>query len=143
MRKEIVTLIKEQLVRDEGKKYRGYRDTRGTWTIGIGHNVESGPPLTETAVDAIFEGDLRHVCDEIARRIPWALKLDPARHAVLVNMAFNLGLGGLLKFKKMLAAMEQGNWEEAAIECADPNYVKQVGARAIRLAEQLRTGKWQ
>ena len=74
--------------------------------------------------------------------MPWARALSPERQAVLVNMAFNLGIAGLLAFKRMLAACERGEYAAAAREMLDSVWAKQVGARAVRLAEQMRTGEW-
>ena len=133
----------KQLVRDEGKRNRGYKCSSGYWTIGVGHNIQTGPPIPDSAIEIIFENDWKKVCDDIARRIPWALYLDPVRHGVLINMCFNLGIDGLLKFKMMLAAMRSQQWDIAARECADPHYVSQVGERALRLAKQIETGEWQ
>lgn len=134
---------RKQLERDEGKKYRAYKCTSGYWTIAIGHNLQTGPKLSETAIEVIFDTDWKEACDQIARRIPWATFLDPVRHGVLVNMCFNMGIDKLLKFKNMLAALRSNDWETAARECADPHYVAQVGDRAWRLKKQIETGEWQ
>jgi len=55
-------------------------------------------------------------------------------------MAFNLGVAGLLGFKKMIVALKNGNYQLAAKECLDSRYAKEVGARAKRVAETIRTG---
>jgi lysozyme len=69
-------------------------------------------------------------------------KMD-ARRGVLVNMAYNLGVTGLLSFKKMLSAYKKGAFVEAAQHMLDSKWAKQVGDRAKRLAEQMRSGEWQ
>jgi lysozyme len=61
---------------------------------------------------------------------------------VLVNMCFNLGFEGLEKFPKFLMACAQGDWNTAAEEMHNSLWDKQVGARAVRLEEQMRTGEW-
>ena len=58
-------------------------------------------------------------------------------------MAFNLGVAGLLKFKKMIAALEKRDYDTAAIEMLDSQWAKQVGQRSQELSRQMRTGKWQ
>lgn len=134
--------ITRQLSRDEGRRATGYKDSRGIWTIGVGHNVESGPPIPESAIDLIFESDLSYVEKAITSSLPWVIELDPVRHGVLINMAFNLGMGGLLGFNNMLTAIQAGDWDEAAHQLMSSRYATQVGFRANRLALQLITGEW-
>lgn len=64
------------------------------------------------------------------------------RQRVLVNMAFNLGMTGLLGFKTTLLAMEQGRYEDAA-RMLRSRWAGQVGVRAERLSEMMRTGHTQ
>ena len=78
----------------------------------------------------------------LAFRLPWFEGLNQARQAVLVNMAFNLGLGGLLNFKNTLALIETGHYKEAAKAMLNSRWAKQVGQRANELAEQMETGEW-
>ena len=56
---------------------------------------------------------------------------------ILVNMMFNLGRPRLSKFKKMKAALEKGDWKEAAKEGRDSKWYKQVTKRAERLMTRL------
>lgn len=135
--------IAKQLERDEGKRANGYKDSRGIWTIGIGHNVESGPPLNDEAILAVLESDLDYVEMRLDFSLPWSKHIGSARRGVLLNMSFNLGIDGLLGFQNMLRHMNNGEWDYAANELLDSRYAKQVGQRAVRLAEQLRTGAWQ
>ena len=135
----------KQLSRDEGRVPHAYPDSKGYMTIGVGHliDVRKGGRISETVIDILLEDDIAEKTLHVRQAIPWSNKLDEARFGVLINMAFNLGIKGLLGFKRMLKAMEAGNWAEAAYELADPNYVKDVGDRAHRLAKQVLTGEWQ
>ena len=56
--------------------------------------------------------------------------------------AFNLGPAGLLKFGRTLSAVEQGDYETAAVEMLDSRWAGQVGQRATRLSEMMLTGEW-
>jgi lysozyme len=77
--------------------------------------------------------------------------LAPPRRAVLFNLAFNLGLGredsrkgeGLSGFRRMLAALRQGDSAAAAGEMLDSRWAKQVGRRATELARQMASGQWE
>jgi lysozyme len=58
-------------------------------------------------------------------------------------MSFQLGIAGLLKFKSTLAFIEAGDYENAATNMLKSLWAKQTPQRAKRLAEQMRSGKWQ
>ena len=133
--------LQEQLIRDEGMRLKAYQDSRGIWSIGIGHNLQA-KAIPQAAVMFIFETDLADTETEVKELLPWTVNLDAARYAVVVNMAFNLGVHGLLKFRLALAAMQRSDWPEAAKEMLDSDWKDQVGSRAHRLAQQMETGSW-
>ena len=68
-------------------------------------------------------------------------RLNTARQAVLIDMCFNLGIGRLKQFKKMFAALSQGDYDKAAAEMLDSVWAKQVKSRAAQLAEIMRKGE--
>lgn len=130
----------EHLKRDEGRRTRPYQDSLGHWTVGYGHNLESGD-LSEDAITTILRDDLLHA-ETQCLQLPWWRHLSGPRKGVLVNMAFNMGYGGLLTFRKFLQACAEGCWDVAATEMLDSTWAKQVGARATRLARQMRDDVW-
>ncbi|MDR2504125.1 MAG: glycoside hydrolase family protein [Deltaproteobacteria bacterium] len=149
--------LTEQLKRHEGAIRNGqgrhiaYRDSVGVLTIGYGHNLGAGPiPDFDPALDTLSEneaGDLlardAHAAElAVFAALPWADGLSPARQAALVNMAFNLGMRGLLGFKNTLADVQAGNYAGAAARMSQSKWAGQVGARARELARQMETGKW-
>lgn len=156
--------LRAQLRRDEGCVLRAYRDSLGVLTIGVGHNLDADPVLRDRLValaggdehavvidlataERLLDNDIAMAEDDVRQHIPVASSLDACRRAVLVNMRFNVGLGvpgktGLLGFSRMLAAVERGQYATAAAEMMDSRWSRQVGARASRLAEQMRDGTW-
>ena len=56
-------------------------------------------------------------------------------------MAFNMGIGGLLGFRKFLAELQDRHFEAAAKEMLDSRWAEQVGRRAEELAQIVRTGE--
>ena len=131
--------LREQLLRDEGVRLKVYQDTVGKWTIGVGRNlVDKGLSLGEA--EMMLDNDIRDFSADVLIAIPWAVRLDEARRGVLINIAFNAGVQGLLKFKKMLAALERGDYETASREVIDSRLERN---RRERLADQLLTGEWQ
>jgi lysozyme len=68
------------------------------------------------------------------------LSIDEVRQRVLANMCFNMGITRLLKFRNMLGAIQLKNWDRAADEMVNSPWYTQVGARAVRLVQAMRTG---
>ena len=133
--------LRAMLERDEGRRTKMYLDSEGVPTIGIGHNLRDRA-ISDHAVDVIFEDDLRETEQELAASLPWVAHLDEVRYCVLVGMAFNLGVAGLLGFKRMLDAIQSSNWDKAADEMRDSKWAGQVGARATRYERLMLTGSW-
>lgn len=140
----------DELRRDEGVRYSPYNDSRGIMTIGVGHNMQASPlpdgwtfPLDDGQVDALLESDLMSVYSDLDSALPWWADLNDVRQRVLCNMLFNLGLPKLLGFKNTLAAMRQGRYADAALGMLNSAWHSQTGARAVRLAEMMKTGETQ
>lgn len=135
----------KQLKRDEGEKLYAYQDTLGYWTVGIGILIDQrkGGGLRPEESEFIFRNRLKLLDEELARVLPWISKLDPARRGVLLNMAYQMGVIGLLGFKTTLALVEAGKYQEAAAQMLQSKWAKQTPARAQRLSNQMATGEWQ
>lgn len=133
------TTLKAELKRDEGERLKPYRDTVGKLTIGVGRNLDD-VGISEAEVDFLLMSDVGRAEGGLDANCPWWRQLDETRQRVLLNMAFNLGIGGLLKFHDTLAAVQAGNWNAAADGMLNSAWAKQVGFRATRLANMMRTG---
>ncbi len=139
---ELRERLLRQLIRHEGKRNSMYLDSKGIPTIGIGHNLRD-KPISDAAVAQIYEDDITDAEREIEREIPWVVGLSLPRQGVIYDMVHNLGMAGFQRFVKMIAALIAERWEDAAYEMLDSDWAKQVGRRATRLAEQMRSGEWQ
>ncbi len=142
--------LREELKFDEGCIDKIYLDHLGYPTFGIGHLIkESDPehgqdvdtPVSEDRIKECFEKDINIVTTELDRNLEWWIHLPEDIQRVLANMCFNLGITRLLKFKKFLAALEEHDWETAAVEMMDSRWATQVGPRAIRLKERVLKGE--
>lgn len=140
-------LLNAELRRDEGVRYSPYLDTVGIQTVGVGHNMQSSPlpsgwtfPLSDEQVNGLLAGDLMMVFSGLDAHLGWWRTLSYARQRVMANMAFNLGISGLLGFKNTLKYIETGAYEDAAKGMLASKWAKQVGNRAVRLAEMMRVG---
>ena len=122
----------------EGTRLKPYRCTAGKLTIGVGRNLDDVGISMEEA-EYLLMNDLKRAEKE-AEKFSVYKKLNQARKDVLIEMVFNLGFARLSGFKKMFAALEKGNYDEAANQMLDSNWHRQVGKRAERLAYFMRIG---
>ena len=130
----------DQLIRHEGLELKVYKDSLGIETIGIGRNlVDRG--VSEEEARYLCNNDIEIVEHELLRSFPFVDGLDDCRLRVLMDMAFNIGIPRLRGFAKMWAALEEGNYEQAAIEMMDSKWAKQVKTRAYTLARMMETGE--
>ena len=131
--------IEEQLILHEGLRKKPYRCTAGKLTIGVGRNLDD-KGISELEALYLLWNDMKDVMDALDR-YAWYRQLDPVRQKVMIDMAYNLGMAGLLKFRKMIAALELGDYQAAADQMLDSRWARQVKTRADRLAEMMRTGE--
>jgi len=132
----------EQLIRDEGMRLKPYTDTVGKLTIGVGRNL-TDRGITQSEAIALLEHDIDGAELDCRANFPWFDALDLVRQAVLINMVFNMGIKRVLKFPNTLKLMEARQDEAVPIQMLQSLWAEQVGDRALRLAEQWRTGLWQ
>jgi lysozyme len=137
--------LKSQLLREEGAESCAYQDSLGYWTIGVGRLIDSrkGGGLSSDEIDFLLENDIKTKTREVLLALPWVPRLSEPRQAVLIGMAFQMGIGGLLKFKRMLGSIEDGQYVEAAEEMVKSRWAMQTPKRAYRMAQQMETGEWQ
>ena len=132
----------EQLKRHEGLVLHAYTDHLGFWTIGYGRLIDQrrGGGLSEEEAELLLRNDVARVTKEVERRLPWVRGLSDTRCQALCNMAFQMGVSGLLGFRNMLTAMEQGQFDRAAAEALDSRWAKQTPSRAAEVAKMIRSG---
>lgn len=121
--------LAEQLKRHEGLRLAAYLDGGGALTVGYGHNCRARPVegvslpgdrISRELADSLFREDFRLAEAQAVSAMPWLENMSWPRRAVLVNMTFNMGLGGagsgrgVLGFRRMLAALRRGDYGAAA-----------------------------
>lgn len=130
------------LKKDEGLRLNAYKDTVGVWTVGYGHaHVEPNTVWNEGMAEAALIEDAKKHNAELYAALPWVKTLDPVRRRVLENMAFNLGVKGLLGFNNTLEAVRAGRYNQAASGMLTSKWAGQVKGRAVRLAQEMLTGR--
>jgi len=131
--------VTELIKKHEGLRLHPYHCAAGKLTIGYGINLDAGITLDEA--EYLLDNRIRHIIVDLQILDFW-LDLSGVRRAVLVDMAYNLGYRGLLKFKKMLAAMKAKDFPLAAQEMEDSKWFKQVGQRAVTLQKMMVNDDW-
>ncbi|HDZ1527099.1 TPA: glycoside hydrolase family protein, partial [Klebsiella pneumoniae] len=143
------------------EKLKLYKDTEGYWTIGIGHLVTKNPSkeqaiacldkelnrvtsgvISKSESEQLFNLDISRALRDIERSELSSIYIQTngPRRAALVNLTFQLGLAGVLKFRKMIQYLKVGNYEAAADEGLDSKWARQTPNRARRVSEVIRTG---
>ena len=140
-------VLRQEIEADEGCKYEIYNDHLGYSTGGIGHLIIEkdteyygqplGTPIPEETVKGWFERDIQISINDCISIFNDFDNLPEDVQHVLVNMAFQLGGPRLRKFKKMIAAVNDSNWEEAAAQMEDSRWYKQTTNRATRLIDRI------
>ena len=129
-----------QLRLHEGERLKPYRCTAGKMTIGVGRNLDDrGITAAESAY--LLGNDIDDSYAALLRALPWVAHLCEVRQRVLLDMAFNLGIKGLLTFKNTLATIQAGDYRKAGPMMLDSRWAGQVGKRADRLSTMMVTGK--
>ena len=158
--KYIRTHLIKQLVQSEGLRLEVYQDTLGIDTIGVGRNLEDRGitkeelealdfpnieavyehGITEADAAYLLENDVQIVEEELLKAHPSVADLDAVRQLVLVDMAFNMGVPRLCKFKKMWNAIHEEKFDIAAKEMLDSRWANQVKSRSVKLANAMHNG---
>lgn len=137
----IILKLIDELIRDERFVSHGYTDNQGYLTIGYGRLIDRkrGGGLTEPEARQLLLNDITNAIKDLNRNVPWWHKMSDNAQRGLVNMCFNLGWPRLSGFKKMLAAMEEGDMQTAGDEALDSLWARQVKGRATRIANLIRS----
>lgn len=131
------------LRREEGEVLHAYKDTRGILTIGIGRRIDEQGGISEQEALWLLMADVSKHIAGVRQDYPWASTLDDVRFGALVLLRFQLGGAGLAEFVKMLAAVRDGHYADAATELRTSLFAEQVPDRAKRVAYQIEVGEWQ
>jgi lysozyme len=139
-----------------------YQDTLGIDTIGIGRNLKDRgiskeelnhmdiPSMAVVYEHGITEADARYLAmndikiveNELCRVHECVNDLDSVRQLILMDMAFNMGVPRLCKFKRMWNAIHEKKFDAAGREMLDSRWAKQVGSRATKLSDAMKNGEF-
>lgn len=162
--------LRDLLILDEARKAKKYRDSEGYWTIAVGRLIDprkggglprfieealihrgidiwADEPMPEDLIDLLLDHDIKEHTELLEDLQPWTVTLDEVRHAVMVDMCFNLGPepfdhDGFKDWPMFIEQVRTGQYEKAAANMLSTLWARQVKTRATRLAEMMKSGKW-
>lgn len=161
--------IHEQLILHEGIRLKPYKCPAGKWTIGVGRNLEDTGltdeeqqeilgtcgltkeqvidllkihGITERQAERLLSNDVKRIYTILVQKHgSWFNAMNAVRQKVIIDMVFNLGMAGFLKFEKMIKHLELRNYREASEEMMNSKWYSQVGERGVRLVKMMATGQ--
>jgi len=132
--------LKQLLVSHESYKQFPYSDITGHLTVGIGRNL-SDRGISTTEAYYLLDDDIIYFTSKLNHYLDCFSSLSVNRQIALIDMCFNLGIQGFLNFKKMIKALDNGDYALAAHEMLASEWAKQVGERATTLSNIIRTNE--
>lgn len=132
----ITQVLTDQLIAHEGLRLKPYRCPAGKLTIGIGRNLDDKGITRDEAI-ALLHNDLYECIDDLQHIFQRFYYFPEIVRRVLIDMRFNLGATGFRSFKRMIEAVKNDDYGEAALEMQDSNWYEQVGKRAETLVDMM------
>lgn len=151
-----------QLKRHEGLVLHAYRCSANRWTIGYGRNLQDKGlsneekemfgveksmdmltrKITKAQATKLLTSDVAEFEASVISKVSFFDELDSVRQDILINMAFNMGINRLMKFKNMLGKLKEHDYQGSADEMKDSKWYVQVGIRSAELYVQMVTGEY-
>ena len=162
-------LLFDQLKRHEGVRFTAYKCSNGFWTVGVGRNLQGNPlsdaekitifdkilpdadvirrlmfsSLSPEHVELLFLNDVARAEEYCHKHLPMS-ELNDARKAVFINMVYQMGINGVLKFSDTVNYAGLGEFDLCATAMLDSKWFRiDSPGRAQELSEQMFTGEWQ
>jgi len=138
--------LKARIKKHEGYRDTIYKDSLGFSTIGYGHLVlqtdryEKGVTYRKKDLEKVFDTDF-NTAKSNANQLIEGLPIHHQAKCVIIEMVFQLGMGGVSKFKKMWKALKQNNYQIASEEMLDSRWAKQTPKRAEELSNVMKSCK--
>jgi len=136
----LIGQIADDLRRHEGTVLHAYPDHLGYWTIGVGRMIDErrGGGISEAEAEHLLANDIDRIAARLQHEAGFRNSPSEVKRA-LVNMAFQMGIKGLLGFTNMWRALEQHDYETAATEALDSKWANQTPTRANEVADWIRS----
>ena len=135
-RKKKMSLI-ESIKKHEGYVGVVYKDSLGIDTLGYGFAIKD-LELDADVCDIILERKLKALHDMIKIKFKWYGYMPQEIKDVVIEMCYQLGVGGFSKFKKTIAYLQNQQFHDASEEMLDSLWAKQTPNRAKELSKRVK-----
>ena len=139
-------LARKIIAIEEGWRNQPYYCSEGYATVGYGFKLSNTKwgdlpsfVLPLSAGNAWLDSEIELINNKLIGH-NWYENLDDVRRAIIISMAYQMGIGGLFEFKGMIKSLYDKDYQEAAGHMLDSLWARQTPARADRHANQMRTG---
>ena len=128
-------LVFDRISADEGFRADLYKDIEDVWTIGFGTNIGEG--ITRREGEFLLRERLAGTYQTLTSDLPWLSDAPERQQAAILDMGYQIGAPGLLKFHDMLSALEAGNCPVAKAAALDSEWARETPKRAERVTAIL------
>lgn len=148
--------VMQMLMANEGFRAEPYQ-IQGVWHVGYGYNLEARMPNLDVSASSYcadykcllwskthafgqLERDVIHIHRRLKVRYECYASLPLEGKIVMIDLSYNIGINGALKFKELLVSLCVKDYEKAAKDLLKSKYATDVKLRANRNAHILREG---
>ena len=131
--------LTQRIARHEGLRLHPYKCPANKLTIGYGRNLEDRG-ITKDEAMYLLQNDITDIKLNLVDRLPVFTKLNTIRQEVLIEMCYQIGINGVLKFRNMIKALDHNDFNKASIEMLDSRWAKQTPIRAKELSNLMKGG---
>ena len=130
--------LKNRIKKNEGFSIKPYKDQLGYPTIGYGHLILSNEKhllkkkTNKTDLENIFQKDFKKALKGFNVYLR-SFCSNKKEAELLIEMVFQIGIKGVLKFKKLLHNIRKGNKHLVCFEMMSSLWYKQTPNRVKRL----------
>ena len=125
-------MLIEDIKEEEGFSGTVYVCSEGFDTVGYGTRM----PITKEEAELLLEYRLKAMKAQLTSYL-YDLDIKQEAWDILFNLAYQLGVNGVLKFKKMIEALRAKDYKEASIQMLDSLWARQTPNRAKRLSDRM------
>ena len=130
--------LKKRIKSNEGFSLKPYKDQLGFLTIGYGHlilpneNILLKKQVHKKELEEIFEKDFKKALSNFNNTFK-PFTLNEKESELLIEMIFQLGIKGCLKFKNLIKNIKKGNKHLVCLDMMDSLWYKQTPNRVKTL----------
>ena len=130
--------LKKKIKSNEGFSSKPYKDQLGYLTIGYGHlilpneNILLKKQIHKKELEEIFEKDFKKALSNFNNTFK-SFTLKEKESELLIEMIFQLGIKGCLKFKNLIKNIKKGNKHLVCFDMMDSLWYKQTPNRVKAL----------